>query len=117
MVETAWSLLEKEAPLIREAHVYARLRPDLVGDDWDELIGVSVQSYVKVLDAFADELTITDRDAAARMVFYLMNTGLAEYGLYRDNGPGAALKMDDRDFRQAIARSILGYLKLGQDNP
>lgn len=107
----AWRFLGEDGHLVRAAHLHARLRPDLVGDEWEELIEASVASYGLLIDAFSGEVKRDDRDAAARFVFYMLNTLLVEYGLYPQDGPGVGLgQMRGTDFTDAVADAIYGYL-------
>ena len=110
----AWRLLQAEPQLIRTAHLYARLRPDLVGQDWDAIIETSVGQFRQVIDHFAHEVRRADPDAAARMVFYLLNTVMVEQALYGEAGPGAALRVDDAAFIEDGATAIYGYLTAGR---
>jgi AcrR family transcriptional regulator len=110
MCAQASRLLRAEPNLIRSAHLYARLRPDLVGEDWDAIIETSVAQYRQVIDHFATEVRRPDPDAAARMLFYLLNTVMVERGLYGDAGPGAALRVSEQAFVEDCATAIYGYL-------
>ena len=110
MTAMAWTFLKREGHLVRAAHLYARLRPDLVGDEWDAMIEAGVASYRQLVDFFAGEIARPDPDEAARVLFYLLNTSMIEYGLYRDDGPGAALTISDTGFTDAMADAMYGYL-------
>ena len=46
------------------------------------------------------------------MTLYLLNVGMAEYGLYPTQGPAAAIQLSPEHFTRALARSIYGYLTL-----
>ncbi len=106
----AWRLLRAEPQLIRTAHLYARLRPDLVGEDWDAIIEAAVGQFRQVIEHFSHEVRRPDRDAAARMAFYLLNTVMVEQGLYGDAGPGAALRVSDDAFITDCATTVYGFL-------
>lgn len=106
----AWNILRQEPQLIGTAHLYSRLRPDLVEQDWDTVIETSVGQIRQVIDHFGIEVNRRDKDAAARMVFYLLNTVMVEQGLYGEAGPGAALKVGNVQFVQDCATTIYGYL-------
>ncbi len=114
MCEAASKMLAGEPQLIRTAHLYARLRPDLVGEDWNGIIETSVGQFRQVIDHFADEVQRPDPDAAARMMFYLLNTVMVEQGLYGDAGPGAALRLESEAFIEECATTIFGYLTVGE---
>lgn len=106
----AWKMLREEPQLLGTAHLYARLRPDLVSEDWDAIIEASVGQVRQVIEHFDNQVNRRDKDAAARMVFYLLNTVLVEQGLYGAAGPGAALKVGNVQFVQDCATAIYGYL-------
>ena len=110
LCRAAWAVLEGDPQLIRSAHLYARLRPDLVGEDWDHIIEGSVGQFRQLIEHFSDEIAREDPDAAGRMVFYLLNTVMVEQGLYGEAGPGAALKTDKDAFITECARTVYGYL-------
>lgn len=106
----AWEIMRREPQLIGTAHLFARLRPDLVDQDWDAVIDASVGQIRQIIDHFAEEVKRPDADAATRMVFYLLNTVMVEQGLYGDAGPGAALNVGNVQFVQDCATTIYGYL-------
>ena len=106
----AWRFLEREAHLTRATHLYARLRPDLIGEEWDEMLEAGVASYRSVVEHFSDEITQTDHDEAARMLAYMMSVLPAERALYPTEGAAMALKMADPRFTEAIADAMFGYL-------
>ena len=45
---TSWSFLIAQQHLARETLLYARLRPDLVGKEWDDLLAVGQASFVSL---------------------------------------------------------------------
>ena len=90
-------------------HLYHKA-PDLIGPEWDEFLESGAASYKALLALYADEITVTDIDQAARMTLYLLNVGMAEYGLYPTQGPAAAIQMSPEQFSNALARAIYGYL-------
>ena len=114
LCQAAWAMLEREPQLIRTAHLYARLRPDLVGEDWNSIIEGSIAQFGEMVEHFADEVQRPDTDVAARMIFYLLNTVLVERGLYGDTGAAAALRGDTDAFIDECATAIYGYLTVGE---
>lgn len=112
MARLGWQFLADNDHLVRAAFIIARTRPDLVGELWDDMLAQSARGYRQVLDLFADEIIHEDRDEAAAMVLYLINVGLAEYALYPEEGPGAALSIEPERFTSSLARSIYGYLTI-----
>jgi len=110
VASAAWRYVKQEGALLREAQLYARLRPELAGEDWDALMAEAVASYEALLDLFSAEVTRADRRAAAGMTFYLLNSLIAEYGLHGADGPGAAIAVPDAVFIAGVADAIYGYL-------
>jgi len=111
----AWAFTKTDGHLIRAAHVYAHLRPDLVGEEWDELLEASVLGFTQVVGVFSEEINRPDGDAAARMLVYLMNTLLSEKGLYREDGIGSVLRVSDDVFVRDIADTLYGFLTAPAD--
>ncbi|WP_291842567.1 TetR/AcrR family transcriptional regulator [Maricaulis sp.] len=106
----AWQFLVRHGYLVRAAHLYARLRPDLIGDDWEELLGQARQSAATLLELFGDEVKRRDADEASQMFTYLMNTLPIERALYREEGAAVVLTISDERFVAAIADTLYGYL-------
>ena len=110
MVAQGWAFLTAEAHLVRAAHLHARLRPDLVGEEWEAFLEMAVESSSALIEHFSGEVSITDRRQAAQIVTYLLNTSLIEKALYPQDGPAFALTMSDAEFTAAMADAIYGYL-------
>ncbi|MFN3835980.1 MAG: TetR/AcrR family transcriptional regulator [Glycocaulis sp.] len=105
-----WRFLAAETHLVRTAHIQARLRPDLVGDDWQALLDRALGNSRTLITLFASEIRVKDHDAAARMVTYLMNTALIERALYPDDGVARLVRSSDEEFCNAMADAVFGYL-------
>lgn len=110
MAELSWRFLEQDGHLLRAAFIYARTRPDVVGATWDDFLEESAAGYKEFLSLFKDEIARPNLEEAARMSLYLLNTGVAEYGLYPTHGPGTVIKMAPDQFTNAIAQAVYGYL-------
>ncbi|MCH8491046.1 MAG: TetR/AcrR family transcriptional regulator [Oceanicaulis sp.] len=110
IAELTWTFLDREGHLVRAAHLQARLRPDLIGEEWDVLMEAGVASARTLVDLYAGEVARPDPDEAARVLFYLQNTLMIEYALYREEGLGAALRLSGRAFAAAMADAMYGYL-------
>lgn len=110
MVSLGWGFLTAEAHLVRAAHLHARLRPDLVGVEWEAFLEMAVASSMTLIEHFSAEVTVSDRRHAAEIVTYLLNTSLIERALYPQDGPAFALSMSDEVFTTAMADAIYGYL-------
>jgi AcrR family transcriptional regulator len=113
IVRSAWGLIEREGHLVRAAHLYARLRPDLVGDDWRTYLDAALNSTRQIIGLFDAEVRVKDREAAAQMLAYLLNTLPLERGLYPEEGVSALLTLEDEPFLEALADTMYGYLTTG----
>ncbi|ABI64301.1 transcriptional regulator, TetR family [Maricaulis maris MCS10] len=107
---TGWRFLDQHGYLVRAAHIYSRLRPDLIGDDWEAMLDQARESAKSLLDVFGDEVKRTDRAEAAQMFTYLMNTLPIERAIYPDEGAAAVLTLGEEQFVAAIADTLYGYL-------
>ncbi len=105
----SWEFLTQERAIAREAHLYARLRPDLVGAEWDALLAASQASFGALIDAFPGEVR-RPRDEVTEMLAYHFNTALTERALYPDDGVGSQMTVSELDFVRAIADFAYGYL-------
>lgn len=110
MARLAWRFLEEDGYLLRAVFIHARTHPHLVAEDWSLFLEDTVAVYMNVLSHFEDEIERDNLGEAARMTLYLLNIGMAEYGLYPTQGPAAAIKMSPDKFIEALSLSIYGYL-------
>lgn len=112
IARSAWSFLVQEAHIMRATHLYARLRPDLVGGDWDKLLEQSVSGFHQALVLFEDEIKRPVNRETAEVITYLFNTIFVEKGLYPEDGPAAALTVEGERFADEMADLVFGYLIL-----
>ena len=106
----AWAMMERHGHLMRAAHLHARLRPDLVGPEWEPLIEASRRSIQAVITAHAAEVTHPDPDMAVQTLTYFLNTALIEAGLYPDISPPVAEALKDGVLAEELADYAWGYL-------
>ncbi|MDG1418120.1 MAG: TetR/AcrR family transcriptional regulator [Maricaulis sp.] len=110
IARSGWEFLVPEAHIIRAAHLYGRLRPDLIGDEWDALLEASVEGYMKALEEFSDEIKRPINRETAELVTYVFSSIYVEKGLYPKDGPGAIVSIDGDKFAIEMAEFIYGYL-------
>ncbi len=112
IVNTGWIFLQREAHILRAAHLYARIKPEAVGNDdmWQAWEDAAYQSFQPLMQAFPDEVKRPDIDVAAKMMTYFINTFFLEKGLYPDESPAAGLKLSQDVFLSEAAEMIYGYL-------
>ncbi|MEQ8433182.1 MAG: TetR/AcrR family transcriptional regulator [Oceanicaulis sp.] len=106
----AWTMMERHGHLMRAAHLYARLRPDLVGPEWEPLIEESRRSITAVIAHHRDEIRHPDLDLAAETLTYFLNTALIEAGLYPDLGPPLPASLQGGMLARELADYAWGYL-------
>lgn len=106
---TSWSFLIAQQHLARETLLYARLRPDLVGKEWDDLLAVGQASFVSLALAFPEEVK-RDPNEAGEMLAYFFNTALNERAIFGQSGVAAQMTMEDTAFLEALTLFAYGYL-------
>ena len=110
-----WAFMEDQAHIIRSAHLYARLRPDLVGDEWDALVEASIEGFLLALRGFEPEMKRRATRELAEIVAYFFNTVFIEKRLYPEDGLGSAVSTEGEDFAVQMADMLYGYLILPED--
>ena len=105
----------REAHLMRAAHLYAHIRPDLIGDGWEAVTETARQSVGALFDHFEAEITQTDRAIAVETLTYFLNTALIEAGLYPDLGPPAPRGLTLEALAEELADFAWGYLTAPRD--
>lgn len=106
----AWSMMERHGHLMKAAHLHARIRPDLVGPEWEPLIEASRRSIAAVIKAYRVEVTHPDPALAVETLTYFLNTALIEAGLYPDAGPPLAASLHNGVLADELADYAWGYL-------
>lgn len=109
IAEKSWAFMQAQKHIIAAAHLYSRLRPDLIGDEWDDLLEAGAKGFEALVLAFPDEVR-RDPAEAGQMMAYHFNTALAERGLYGAHGVAAMMTITDEEFVRAIADFAYGYL-------
>lgn len=107
--------MAREAHLMRAVHLYARIRPDLIGEGWEEITETARQSIGALYDHFDSEITQRDRTRAVETLAYFLNTALIEAGLYPDLGPPAPRGLSLEALAEELADFAWGYLTAQRD--
>lgn len=112
IVRGAWTILAREAHILRAVHILARTKPEIVGDDeyWDRMEDMAYRSFQPLMQAFPKEVKREDLDVAARMMTYFINAFFLERGLYGDESPAKGLKLSDDRFLSETTDMLYGYL-------
>lgn len=111
-MRTAWSQVEAHGHLLRAVYLYARIRPDLVGEGWDDLVERSRASVRALLSEFSDEITLKDQEAGVEALTYFLNTILIEQGLFADIGPRLGEVLAGERLAAEMADFAYGYLTM-----
>ncbi|MGJ3231857.1 MAG: TetR/AcrR family transcriptional regulator [Oceanicaulis sp.] len=106
----AWAMMERHGHLMRAAHLHARLRPDLVGPEWEPMIEASRRSIRALVEAHRSEIQHPYPDLAAEALTYFLNTALIEAGLYPDIGPPIPDALSNGRLAEELADFAWGYL-------
>jgi AcrR family transcriptional regulator len=112
IVKGAWTILTREAHILRAVHILARTKPEIIGDDeyWERMEDMAYQSFQPLMQAFPKEVKRDDIDVAARMMTYFINAFFLERGLYGDESPAKGLKLSDESFLTETTDMLYGYL-------
>jgi AcrR family transcriptional regulator len=115
IVYTAWAFTENEGHLLRATVLFARQRPDLMGDKWNGFIEQARQSAIQLMALFPEEVKVEEPDRAAAFLAYQLNLLPLEYGLFREDGIGALYTHGDEAFLKDVSRAIYAYLTFPVD--
>ena len=107
-----WAQLTDQAHILKAVYIYVRLRPELMGQEWEKWEKQSLEAFTAIIDHFSDEIKHKDKKKAASMVTLLFNTVFVEYGLFEQENPNWDLDMDGEEFAQEVADMAYGYLTL-----
>ncbi|WP_169336701.1 TetR/AcrR family transcriptional regulator [Woodsholea maritima] len=106
-LELNWRFILSETPLVRSAYMYGRLRPDLVGEEWDGKLRAARDAAIAYLNNYPDEIN-QPVERAGEILVYMVNTVLVEKALYPNEGAAAALSLCDEAFLDAMANAVYG---------
>ena len=106
----SYAFLCAEAPVARAVHLYARLRPDLVGEEWEALIDASINGFENLVAHFRGEVKRADERRCAEYLAYHFNTAMIEKALYPQDGLGDVIAEDGDAFADAMADFAYGFL-------
>ena len=104
--------LGQQRHILRAVHVYAHLRPDLIGQEWRALEAQAVAAFDALLAHYQAEIKRTDMATAAGMTAYFINTIFIERGLFWDEDDVARWQLPGRveAFAEEVADFAYGYL-------
>jgi AcrR family transcriptional regulator len=101
--------------ILRALQTYARLHPEAEDEDWQSLVVRSFAPIGELLDVFSDEITLTDRDLATRMLGVFFNTIFIRSALMPQDTLLDVAKLDAETMIREVTDMAYGYLTLPRD--
>lgn len=101
--------------ILRALQTYARLHPEAEDEDWQSLVVRSFAPIGELLDVFSDEITLTDRDLATRMLGVFFNTIFIRSALMPQDTLLDVAKLDAGTMIREVTDMAYGYLTLPRD--
>jgi len=105
----AWRQIETLGYLMRPAYLYSRLRPDLIGEQWDALQAQAGKGFQGLLAAFPNELGESDGAQAGQAIAYFIN--MMFLGRLLHASEGLFSRMTAKRFAAELADFVCGYLE------
>ena len=101
--------------ILRALQTYARLHPEAEDEDWQSLVVRSFAPIGELLDVFSDEITLTDRDLATRMLGVFFNTIFIRSALMPQDTLLEVAQLDAETMIREVTDMAFGYLTLRRD--
>lgn len=114
-MRAAYRFILQQRHILRAVHLYGRLRPDLLGDEWKGLWTDARTGSVNFVKLVLPDMPEARHERAAEMLVYLANTALVEKGLFGEDGAGFILSADNDAFADEIADVTYAFLMLQRD--
>ena len=115
VASAAWRQLDELGYLMRPAYLYSRLRPDLIGEQWEVQQAQAVRGFKGLLAAFPEELAGSDPAEAAGTIAYFFNMMFLGRLLHADDR--GARQMTANAFAAELADFVCGYLAARRARP
>ena len=96
--------------LSRPMFIYGHMRPDLISDRVVDQLHAALESAVKSLEPYRDEIKKTDLARCAQFTAYFLQTAPYDYLLFRDRSVLPGLDLDDDSFADELTDFLYGYL-------
>jgi len=96
--------------ILRAVYTYTRLNPDMGDEDWQALVVRSFEPIGGLFTAYADEVTVTDPDLAARILGFFFNTIFIRSALMPQDTLLEAAKLDDDTLIREATEMVYAYL-------
>jgi AcrR family transcriptional regulator len=104
----AWRQFDELGYLMRPAYLYSRLRPDLIGEQWDVMQAQAVKGFAGLLTAFQNELAAGVATKSAGTIAYFFNVMFLGRLLHPEAPVGP--QMTAKRFAEELATFACGYL-------
>lgn len=109
-VESAYQQVQTDAHIIRALHTQARLQSSHPDDKQQTLAKRAQARATDLLRAYADEIVHEDLEAAAQIMYYVLNVMFMEKALFASNSEIQGIRPEDGALTQATADMIYLYL-------
>lgn len=96
--------------ILRAVYTYTRLNPDMGDADWQALVVRSFKPIGSLFTAYAEEITVTDPDLAARMLGFFFNTIFIRSALMPQDTLLEAAQLDDDTLIREATEMVYAYL-------
>ncbi len=108
--KAAWAQLTEQAHILKAVYIYIRLRPDLIGGDWEKWERQSLASFKGIIQYYSAEVKRKDIDKSAVMITLFFQSIFINYALFEDTGSNWDLDLKAEEFAAEVADMAYGYL-------
>ena len=110
--KAVYAQMQESGHILRALQTYARLHPEAADEDWQTLVVRSFAPIGDLLDVFADDITLTDRDLATRMLGVFFNTIFIRSALMPQDTLLEVAQIDADTMIHEVTDMAYGYLTL-----
>ena len=95
--------VKREGHVLRTLYLYARVKPEIIGSEWDLLEEQALDQIKTLLAHYKDDIKRADPDLTAAMTLYFTSVIFIEKGLFPELSPVWMSKIDLDQFANEIA--------------
>lgn len=114
-VKSVHAQTRQSGHILRAVHTYTRLHPDIGDEDWQNLVVRSFAPLGGMLDAYPDEITLSDTDLGTRMLGFIFNTIFIRSALMPQDTLLEAANLDDETLIREATDMVYGYLTMKRE--
>lgn len=112
VTKAVYAQLLENGHILRALQTYTRLHPEAEVEGWQSLVIRSFAPIGDLLEVFADEITLKDRDLATRMLGVFFNTIFIRTALMPQDTLLEAARLDADTMINEVTDMAYGYLTL-----